>query len=161
MHAHFVQPFVGCVVHVAVSLRVGQKRAVAGLLDPAERARHVRRRVPCGCLHKDGVVLHRQEVTLCEALLEQGVEHVFRRKVELYGTAVGRLELCEALLQRFGGVGHVLHDVRGAPDFLDSDFFVVGKYSEGVLEGPDAVVHTEEDVAVTVSGSLEHSALKQ
>ena len=51
--------------------------------------------------------------------------------------------------------------MRGAPDFLDSYFFVVCKYSEGVLEGPDAVVHTEEDVAVTVSGSLEHSALKQ
>ena len=81
--------------------------------------------------------------------------------MQFYRAFVGFLQLCESGAEAFGGIWHIFHDVRCAPDFLDSDFLVVGKHGKGILKGLHTVIHTEKDVAMTVCHPLENTAAHQ
>ena len=155
VEAHLVEPFVGRFREVAVSLRVCKQRAVSCFLDLAEGLIQAGRRVPCGGLQKEGVVFHGEEVSAAEAFLEEGVKHIFCCKVQADIAFIRCSQLLEPGLKFFSGVGHVLHDVRGAPEVSDACGLKKFQDLEGFLKGLDAVVHAEEDVAVTVGPAFE------
>ena len=113
------------------------------------------RRVPSGGLQKEGVVLHSEEVSAAEAFLEEGVEHIFRCKMQADIAFIRCSQLLEPGLKFFSGVGHVLHDVRGAPEVSDACGLEKIQDLKGFSKGLDAVVHAEEDVAVTVGPAFE------
>ena len=106
------------------------------------------------------MVDHGEEVAGFEAAVEEGVEHVLGGEVEADGAVICGFEFREAGAEGGGGVGDILHDVGGEPDFADADFFVVGEDFEGALHGADAVVDAGENVAVPVGGAFEEAAVE-
>ena len=106
------------------------------------------------------MVDHGEEVAGFEAAVEEGVEHVLGGEVEADGAVISGFEFREAGAEGGGGVGDILHDVGGEPDFADADFLVVGEDFEGALHGADAVVDAGENVAVPVGGAFEEAAVE-
>ncbi len=124
----------------------------------------------------EDLVDHREEFAGGEAAVEEGVDHVLGGEVEADGGGAGfgcvigpglgamgrvrRLEFREAGAELGGGVGDVLHDVGGQPDFADARFLVIIKDFEGGFQCADAVIDAGEDVAVPVRAAAEEAAVE-
>ena len=115
MDAKLAQSVIARFVQVSVALRMGEQRPVSRALYFTESVVKSERRGPGGCLHKEGVTFHRQQVTVSKTLFKDRVEHIFCRKVELYRAGVGLLQFFEPCLQCVCLVGTVLHYMRRAP----------------------------------------------
>ena len=155
LYAHLMKVLVACLGQVAVALRVGEERMVSGLLEIAEGVVQARRGVPGRCLDKDRVAFHREEVAGLETCVEEIVKHVLRRKVEADATGVRPLELFETLTEAVSGVRSVLHYVRGAPYVGQSRLFLECQDCKGIFKGRDTIIHTVQDVGMTVGGPIE------
>lgn len=159
--SHLVNALETGTVEVAVALRVGEQRTVAGLLQVAECLIEGRRRIPGGGLKQEGVVLHREKVTLAEPFVKKRVKHVLGCKVKPDIAFVRSLKFRKPGLQSLCGVGDVLHDVRGAPDIGHPGRLFEFQCSQSISKGLDAVVHTMEDVAVAVCASAKDSPAQE
>lgn len=155
LNSHVMESSICGFVKVSVSFRMCQEGAEARCKDVLKHGLEARRRVPCGCLDEDGVVIHHEEVAGLEAFSEEVVEHVLRREVEGDAAGVCRLEVGETLTQGVSGVCDVFHYVRRAPYVCDAKGFFIRKHCEGVVQGADAVIHSWKDVGMTVGAALE------
>lgn len=150
-------------VHVGVALGVGEDGVVAAGADAGEYGREAGRRVVVGGLDEEvaAFTAYRQQVSAVQAVLEEGVHHVFGGQPENYPSAVGCPQFLKPLHKSGGGVGDIFHHVWCQPYFPDAGFLVCVQHFEAVLHRLEAVVDSRQDMAVPVGHAVWDSCLDE
>ena len=152
LHPFLLEAAVVSVLHVDIPFGVRENGMKAPRLDAPEQFMEARRRAEIAGLHQQMVAsgAQRKQVTALQTLLEQAVEHVLGREVQLHGTGIGRLQFGETLPQRRGCVRNVLHDVRREPDLGHSPPSILLQHLQRLRHRPHPVVDPWQHMAVPV-----------
>ena len=150
-------------VHVGVALGVGEDGVVAAGADAGEYGREAGRRVVVGSLDEEvaAFTAYRQQVSAVQAVLEEGVHHVFGGQPENYPSAVGCPQFLKPLHKSGGGVGDILHHMRCQPYFPDAGFLVHIQNGQTILHGLQSIIDSRQDMAVPVGHAVQDSGLAE
>lgn len=149
--------------HVHIALGMRQYGNISRRLDFFHHAVQIHRGIEIGGFHQQVVAFRSQgeQVTVGEPLLEEVVEHVLGRQVQPEGSGIAGLKLPEAGAQAGRGIGDVLHDVGGTPDFADSQLLIQPQNFQGFFDGLYPVVHAGQEVGMVIGHSPKNPALRQ
>lgn len=81
--------------------------------------------------------------------------------MQFYRTAIGGLKFSVTLPEVQCGVGHIFHDMRCKPYGFYAQLFIQAQYFQCFFHRLHTVVHTRQNVRVTVGKILEYTAIFQ
>ena len=150
-------------VHVGVALGVGEDRVVAAGAYAGEDGGKAGRRVVIGGLDEEvaAFTAYRQQVSAVQAVLEEGVHHVFGGQPENYPSAVGCPQFLKPLHKSGGGVGDIFHHMRCQPYFPDAGFLVHIQNGQTILHGLQSIIDSRQYMAVPVGHAVQDSGLAE
>ena len=147
--------------HISVPFRMGHHRSVAFGLEPFQHVQKVERRYICRCFHQHDVIAHDHQVSFTQSCFKLAVKHILRCEIQLDRSLICFLQLRKPLSESLCFIRHIVHDVRCAPEFPYSDGFHICKNLERFRNGPDSVVDSREEMRVTVTETLQHTAFQK
>ena len=89
------------------------------------------------------------------------VKHIFGTEMELYGALIGRFELVELLSNRFCSIRKILHHMRSAIEFSETDLLKEIETLQGIGHSTNAIIESGQEMRMSVSKSIAEAALKK